>query len=419
MPNKHNLTVPFAPGDFQEALLRWYDVAQRELPWRAKPGATPDPYSVWLSEIMLQQTTVKAVIPYFETFLDRWPTVEALGAASRDEVLAAWAGLGYYSRARNLHSCAQMVARSGFLADEEGLRKLPGIGAYTAAAIAAIAFGQPAAAVDGNVERVLARLFALPTPLPAAKPSIRALAKQLLSQKRPGDYAQAMMDLGATVCTPRSPSCLICPVSAFCVAFRQHEPERFPVKAPKAPRPVRRGDAFVIVRDAETGPHILLRRRPESGLLGGMMEVPCTPWVSDLGPPAPANKGVKKSSGQRQTRLSWPDLIGPSIIEWEDFSILMDGRVKPGHDNSGGSDLFTSNMVPSNWTQAETVRHTFTHFHLEMRVFAALCAQVQNEAQAFNGDWAALSSLPRYGLPTVMKKAAASGLAVLGIPMPK
>jgi A/G-specific adenine glycosylase len=371
MLNRHNSTPPFAPGNFQDALLGWYDVSRRVLPWRAKPGIKPDPYRVWLSEIMLQQTTVKAVIPYFQAFLARWPDARALGAASRDEILAAWAGLGYYSRARNLHACAEKLAQEDFPADEAGLRQLPGIGAYTAAAIAAIAFGQPAAAVDGNVERVISRLFALSAPLPAAKAQIRALAKQLVSQERPGDYAQAMMDLGATICTPRSPSCPRCPVSPFCAALRRGEQEQFPVKAPKAPRPIRRGDAFVILRELEGCPNILLRRRPEKGLLGGMMEVPCTPWSADL-------------------ERSQPVSVRPS-------------------SQSGPSR--------SNWTPAAAVQHTFTHFHLEMRVFAARYAQVENEAASLGGDWAALSSLPQHALPSVMKKAVASGLEALGMPI--
>ena len=250
MPNKHIPPIQLVPADFQHALLNWYDAARRDLPWRARPGEKADPYKVWLSEIMLQQTTVKAVIPYFETFMARWPTAEALAAASRDEVLAAWAGLGYYSRARNLYACAQAVAREGFPASEAALRALPGVGAYTAAAIAAIAFDEPAAVVDGNVERVIARLFAVEQPLPAAKPAIRKLAAALTPSERPGDYAQAMMDLGATVCTPRSPSCLVCPARAFCTAAARGEAERFPVKSRKAERPVRRGDAFVIVRTA-------------------------------------------------------------------------------------------------------------------------------------------------------------------------
>ena len=202
MQNSHIPPIPFEPADFQRALLDWYDGARRALPWRARPGEKADPYKVWLSEIMLQQTTVKAVIPYYETFVARWPAAEALAAASRDEVLAAWAGLGYYSRARNLYACAQAVARSGFPTSEAALRALPGVGAYTAAAIAAIAFDERAAVVDGNVERVIARLFAVEQPFPAARLAIRKLAEALTPSERPGDYAQGMMDLGATVCTP-------------------------------------------------------------------------------------------------------------------------------------------------------------------------------------------------------------------------
>ena len=212
----------------------------------------------------------------------RWPAADALAAASRDEVLAAWAGLGYYSRARNLYACAQAVARDGFPTSEAGLRTLPGVGAYTAAAIAAIAFDESAAVVDGNVERVIARLFAVEQPLPSAKPAIRGLAAALTPSKRPGDYAQAMMDLGATLCTPRSPSCLVCPVRSFCTASNRGDAERFPLKSARADRPIRRGDAFVIVRAQRGTPHILLRRRTDKGLLGGMMEVPCSEWVADL-----------------------------------------------------------------------------------------------------------------------------------------
>jgi A/G-specific adenine glycosylase len=348
---------------------------------------------------MLQQTTVKAVIPYFEAFLARWPTVRALGGASRDEILAAWAGLGYYSRARNLHACAQRVARDGFPADETGLRQLPGVGAYTAAAIAAIVFGKPAAAVDGNVERVLVRLFTLSTPLPGAKPSIRALAARLVSHKRPGDYTQAMMDLGATICTPRSPLCPRCPVCPFCAAFRRGEPERFPIKAPKAPRPIRRGDAFVIVKETEGHPHILLRRRPENGLLGGMMEVPCTPWALDL-------ERIGATSVQPSSRGGLSSRRDP-----EQHQCFRPGLLRFARND--GERL--ANAARSNWAQAETVQHTFTHFHLEMRVFAALCAQLDNEAQTFDGEWAPISSLPRHALPSVMKKAIASGLEALGL----
>jgi A/G-specific adenine glycosylase len=358
MPNEHNQALTFAPAEFQQALLRWYDRARRDLPWRSNPGLLPDPYRVWLSEIMLQQTVVKAVIPYFEVFLARWPNAEALAEAPLGDVMAAWAGLGYYSRARNLHACAKELARGGFPKSEADLRELPGIGAYTAAAIAAIAFGQPAAAVDGNVERVIARLYALAGPLPGVKPRIRTLAQALVPQKRPGDYAQAMMDLGATVCTPRSPSCSGCPVVGFCLAYRAGAPERYPVKAPKATRPVRRGDAFVIVKGDGIDGRILLRRRPEKGLLGGMMEVPCTEWCA-----------------------------------------------------AGGADEDVSAV----WLPARIVRHTFTHFHLEMRVFAAGYAEAKREAQSFGGEWVRVDGLQAAALPTVMKKAIAAGFEVLGL----
>jgi A/G-specific adenine glycosylase len=361
MPNEHKVTMAFSPEQFQKALLGWYDLARRDLPWRAKPGRKADPYRVWLSEVMLQQTVVKAVIPYFEAFLVRWPRVEALAAAPQADVMAAWAGLGYYSRARNLHACAKLLARGGFPKTEPALRELPGVGAYTAAAIAAIAFDLPAAAVDGNVDRVIARLFSLAEPLPGVKPRIRALAQGLVPQSRPGDYAQAMMDLGATVCTPRSPSCGGCPVQRFCSAAAAGGPERYPVKAPKSAKPLRRGDAFVIVKGTGRDGRILLRRRPDKGLLGGMMEVPCTEWVAASGAAAPGS-------------------------------------------------------VPSRyWMPARMVRHTFTHFHLEMRVFAAGYDEAKQEAQRFGGEWVRLDELSAAALPTVMRKAVDSGFEALGL----
>jgi A/G-specific adenine glycosylase len=234
---------------------------------------------VWLSEIMLQQTTVKAVIPYFETFMARWPTVDALASAELNDVLAAWAGLGYYSRARNLHACAQEVVAQHdghFPAVEAALRALPGIGPYTAAAIAAIAFGQPATVVDGNVERVMARLFAVEAPLPGAKAELRRLAAGLTPRKRPGDFAQAMMDLGAAVCTPRTPLCAECPLARSCAAHARGIATALPARSPKPERPVRFGAAFVAIREDGA---VLLRRRPPKGLLGGMLEVPGTDWA--------------------------------------------------------------------------------------------------------------------------------------------
>lgn len=273
----HKRGVP-ANMPIADALLAWYDAHARDLPWRSPPGAPPmDPYRVWLSEIMLQQTTVAAVIPYYAAFLARWPTVAALAAADDAEVMSAWAGLGYYARARNLLACARMVAgEGGFPETEAGLRALPGIGSYTAAAIAAIAFDQRAVVVDGNVERVVARLFAVETPLPAAKPELYQLTDGITPATRTGDFAQAMMDLGSTICTPRSPKCLICPVQSACRAIDKN---RYPLKTAKAVTPERHGTAWWIERDGQ----VWLVRRPATGLLGGMRALPGTDWVAGAG----------------------------------------------------------------------------------------------------------------------------------------
>ena len=263
------------PVDASQALLCWYAVDKRRLPWRAEGGARPDPYRVWLSEVMLQQTTVAAVKPYFERFTARWPTVEALAAAEDGALMAAWAGLGYYARARNLLACARAVAgeHGGHFPDDEAeLRKLPGIGAYTAAAIAAIAFGKRAVAVDGNVERVVARLHAAKTPLPAARAEIRALADAMVPDEGAGDFAQAMMDLGSSICTPRNPDCGRCPLRSWCAAYAEGDPGLYPIRAPKAARPHRQGTAYWL----EQGGQVLLVRRPAKGLLGGMLAFPET-----------------------------------------------------------------------------------------------------------------------------------------------
>lgn len=260
------------------ALLAWYDAHRRKLPWRAEAGQTPDPYAVWLSEIMLQQTTVAAVKPYYERFLAQWPTVRDLAAAAIEDVMKAWAGLGYYSRARNLHACAATVVERHdgvFPDDEEALRALPGIGPYTAAAIAAIAFGRRAVVVDGNVERVVTRLFAIDTPMPSAKPLIRAKTDTITPDQRAGDFAQAMMDLGATICTPKTPACVLCPLATGCTARTEGTQSRFPVKAPKAERPHRTGAIFYVRR---ADGKVLVRRRPPKGLLGGMLEFPGSEW---------------------------------------------------------------------------------------------------------------------------------------------
>ncbi len=343
------------------ALLAWYGRHARVLPWRRPPGtrrgeAPPDPYRVWLSEIMLQQTTVVTVGPYFADFLVRWPSVEALAAAPLDDVLTAWAGLGYYARARNLHRCAQVVVREldGRFPDSEAeLLKLPGIGPYTAAAVAAIAFGRRAVVVDGNVERVIARLFQVETPLPTAKPELHRLADSLTPERRAGDFAQAMMDLGATVCLPRGPKCLLCPLQDGCEAKAADVASELPRRLPKAARPTRHAVAFWLA-----GPdgELLLRRRPEKGLLGGMMEVPSTPW---------------RDSPWREEEI--PALL-PLVSAWREL---------PG-----------------------VVRHTFTHFHFEVTVWAARLDAVDAEA----GRWVPLDGLADEALPTVMRKIIDHGL---------
>ena len=270
------------------ALLDWYDAHGRTLAWRSAPGAAaPDPYRVWLSEIMLQQTTTPHATPYFQAFTERWPTVSDLAAAEDSDVMAAWAGLGYYARARNLLACARGVAHDhgGVFPDTEaGLLALPGVGAYTAAAVAAIAFGRPANVVDGNVERVMARLFAVETPLPAAKPELRRRAASLVADHRPGDWAQALMDLGATVCRPGRPLCHLCPLTAWCAGFRSGAPERWPLKTRKAVRPHRTGTAWVLRDDRG---RVALVRRPDKGLLGGMTGLPTSDWAVDAAEASP------------------------------------------------------------------------------------------------------------------------------------
>jgi A/G-specific adenine glycosylase len=333
-------------------LLAWYDKARRRLPWRAEPGEPPDPYRVWLSEIMLQQTTVSAADPYFLRFVRRWPDVRSLAAAPLDAVLAEWQGLGYYARARNLHRAAKMVAddRGGRFPDTEAeLRRLPGVGPYTAAAIAAIAFGRRAAAVDANAERVLARLFAVREPLPAVKERLRGLARDLVPDARSGDFAQAMMDLGATICTPRGPRCGLCPVEAACLARAEGIEDALPARRAKAPRPTRHGVAFYLERPDGA---LWLRRRPEAGLLGGMIEVPSSPWRAHAFDAAEARAAA------------------PLRARW---------RPVPGR-----------------------VRHTFTHFHLELTVLAARVGAKQ--AAGLSGIWAGAERMGELALPTVMKK---------------
>ena len=344
----------FDAAALRAALLAWYDGAARDLPWRVRPadraaGRRADPYAVWLSEVMLQQTTVAAVQGYFARFLARWPTVAALAAAEDAEVMAEWAGLGYYARARNLLACARAVAADhggDFPDTEDGLRALPGIGPYTAAAIAAIAFDRPAVVVDGNVERVVARLFALQDPLPGVKPAMRAATALLAPDSaagRPGDFAQAMMDLGATICTPRSPACMICPWAAACRGRALGIAARLPTRAPKTAKPVRLGHAFVARRSDGA---LLLERRPPSGLLGGMPGWPGTEWAEAA-----------------------PDPVPPLDAAWH--------------------------------AVAAEVRHTFTHFHLRLQVHVAT---VGLAAQPARGAFVPPAQFRPAALPTLMRK---------------
>jgi A/G-specific adenine glycosylase len=333
------------------ALLHWYGRHRRRLPWRAEPGDTMDPYRVWLSEIMLQQTTVTAVIPYYDRFLRLFPDVENLAAAEDDAVMAAWAGLGYYARARNLLACARRVAAmGGFPRDLATLRLLPGIGDYTAAAVGAIAFGLPTVPVDGNVERVVSRLFAIETPLPASRPALRLAAFRLATDPvavaSPSDTAQALFDLGATVCTPTRPACGVCPWAAECEGRRLGIAETLPRKVAKAPRPVRHGAVFHLT-DAEG--RLLLQRRPPSGLLGGMTELPGTPWLAEA---LTEDKALP---------------LAPAVATWR----------------RGGK-----------------VRHVFTHFELRLEVYSA---RVQ-EISAPSGFLVAPKDLASQALPSLMVK---------------
>jgi A/G-specific adenine glycosylase len=335
-------------------VLAWYDAHARGLPWRVGPvdrarGARPDPYRVWLSEIMLQQTTVPHATPYFLAFTARWPSVAALAAAPEADVMAAWAGLGYYARARNLIACARHVAGAlgGVFPDSEtGLAQLPGVGPYTAAAIAAIAFDRPANVVDGNVERVVARLFAVEDAMPAAKPQLRALAATLVADERPGDWAQALMDLGAMVCTPAAPICAICPAADDCQARVTAAPETYPRRTAKPERPQRHGAAYLLTR----GNAVALVRRPARGLLGGMLGLPTSDW-----------------------------------------------RAEPWTR----AEAIAAAPVAADWRPAGEIRHVFTHFALTLAVYRA------------EGDWPAAIWTPRAELeamPSVFLKAAKKAL---------
>ncbi|MXO71324.1 A/G-specific adenine glycosylase [Alteraurantiacibacter buctensis] len=339
-----------ARGQVAPLLLDWYRKQARRLPWRVAPGGgTADPYRVWLSEVMLQQTTTAAVAPYFARFTARWPTVQTLAAAPEADVMAEWAGLGYYSRARNLVAAARAVAELGGFPDtEEGLRALPGLGAYTAAAVAAIAFGRRAVVVDSNVERVVARLFAIEEPLPGARKAIRAAADAITPDEHAGDFAQGLMDLGATICTARDARCLLCPLQALCTGRAQGDPVRLPVKAAKKPRPARRGTAFWIERDDA----VWLVTRPGKGMLGGMRALPDDGWSA-------------RGDGSGE---------GPVTGAWE----------------PGG-----------------VVRHGFTHFDLEL----AVAVYAGSATPAGEGEWWPVERIAEAGLPTLFAKAAALALA--------
>ena len=334
-------------ADWSAKLLTWYDAHRRDLPWRAKPNEVADPYRVWLSEIMLQQTNVTTVKPYFAAFLKRWPHVKALAAAPREEVMQAWAGLGYYARARNLHACAIHVAEKLdgiFPTTRDGLLELPGIGPYTAGAIAAIAYDERQAAVDGNVERVITRAFALETPLPDVKPQVREITQSLVPAKRAGDFAQAMMDLGSGICTPKNPDCRLCPWELSCQAKRLGIAETLPRRKQKPKVPHRHGIAWWIERADGA---LLLRRRPDKGLLGGMLEMPSSGW-------ADASENL-----------------------------------------FGGSDT------------GLRVTHTFTHFHLELAIWNAAPPK---KLPGPDYHWAKRESLANEALPSVMRKAVAAAL---------
>ena len=340
-----------------QILLDWFDHHQRQFPWRAIPGQIMDPYRVWLSEIMLQQTTTITVRGYFEDFVSRWPSIEELAAAELDAVLHAWQGLGYYARARNLHKCAKLITKEyggKFPETEEALIKLPGIGPYTAAAIAAIAFGHIATPVDGNVERVTARLHRISKPLPGAKDYLKEKAAEFTPSERSGDYAQAVMDLGATICTPRKPNCPLCPWSYICKAYLTGDAENFPKRVPKKRKPTRYATVFWLL---DGRGNVLLRRREEKGLLGGMMEFPSTDWLEEKIP-------TKETFN-----------FAPAAADWQ----MLSGKV----------------------------RHTFTHFHLELKVLKGIA----EEEMVTDGVWCEIDKLDNYALPTVMKKVCAHAAA--------
>lgn len=357
MPNNQP-AISARPPDaaaLQAAILAWYDANRRDLPWRARPDEQPDPYHVWLSEVMLQQTTVATVRQRYARFLERWPTIHDLAAAPLDDVLHEWQGLGYYARARNLHKCAQAVAAQhggAFPPSLEALRALPGVGEYTAAAIASIAFALPAAPVDANVERVAARLAAIAEPLPAAKPLIRLAAVHLEPPARPGDWAQALMDLGTAICSPRAPKCLMCPARAHCQGHQAGIAETLPRKAPKKARPLRRGVVYWLERADGA---VLLRQRPPKGMLGGLWEFPSAGWDTK------------------------------AAVAADDPAIA---------------------ALAGAWiTQNEPVHHGFTHYELELSVQRGMWTGAEPPSGCI---WVKPAAFGDYALPTLMKKVAAA-----------
>lgn len=337
-----------------DKLLAWYDKHHRTLPWRVSPedgkaGVLPDPYHVWLSEIMLQQTTVTAVKPYFDKFLKLWPNISDLAETSNESIMQAWAGLGYYSRARNLKKCAELIEneyKGRFPDNEAELIKLPGVGPYTAAAIASISFQEPVAVVDGNIERVFSRLFTIDTPLPQAKVPIKEKVAKHLSKERPGDFAQGLMDLGSSICTPKKPNCLLCPLQDLCKASKLGTQETYPIKAPKKVKPKRVGAAYVI-EDKDGA--IYLQKRPETGLLGGMSEVPTTDWNSN---------------------------------------------------KDGATDVLSA-PISADWQEKGHIRHVFTHFELTLSVYYTSVSK----RPYLNGWWSTPTQIAREALPNLMKKA--------------
>lgn len=366
-------------------ILAWYDQHHRILPWRHPPHApgVPNSYYVWLSEIMLQQTTVPTVLPYFQRFVSKWPTAKALAAASLDEILHAWQGLGYYARARNLHKCAQHIVEhfAGDLPqDYRSLLTLPGIGPYTAAAISSIAFDDPQPVMDGNIERIMARLFAVNTPLPQAKKELYEKVRTLTPPVRAGDYAQALMDLASLICTPSTPKCEQCPLLSFCKAGQNGNATDYPRRPAKKEKPTRYGIVYWVER---SDGNVLLRQRPANGLLGGLMELPSSPWT-------PFEQLIKEEKNpQKQMTQAVTDKLSGFQLTQEIPQALLEIFPIP-------HSLFAA----APFLLPDFVSHTFTHFHL--RLYIAYGAPAPNIS--LEGTWCHPKDFHTQALPTVMKK---------------